>query len=112
MKLDYMSVAIGIAAGYLGRHYIGDLLGKDDAAAADAAALGAIHMNPRHMGAIHMGAIHANPNLGAYSAFARTQRGAHPAWGPEGYEYRFRQGGLSKRYGAVHLGALHLGRAR
>lgn len=103
MKLDYMSVAIGIAAGYLGRHYIGDLLGKDDAAAADAAALGAIHM----------GAIHANPrHLGAYSAFARTQRGAHPAWGPEGYEYRFRQGGLSKRYGALHLGAIHLGRTR
>lgn len=102
MKLDYMSVAIGIAAGYLGRHYIGDLLGKSDAAATDAAALGAIHM----------GAIHTNPNLGAYSAFARTQRGAHPAWGPEGYEYRFRQGGLSKRYGALHLGALHLGRAR
>lgn len=105
MKLDYMSVAIGIAAGYLGRHYIGDLLGGKEAAAIDPA--------PHELGAIHMGAIHANPrHLGAYSAFARTQRGAHPAWGPEGYEYRFRQGGLSQRYGALHLGALHLGRAR
>jgi len=115
MNIDYKSVLMGVAAGYLFREAIGQAFGsmeekeKKEAAALGALHMGAIQMNPNHMGAIqmnpnHMGAIQMNPNhmgaiqMGAihtnpHSAFARTQafpRGARPPWG----------------YGAVHMGAL------
>jgi hypothetical protein len=108
MNIDYKSVLMGVAAGYLFREAIGQAFGsteekeKKEAAALGALHMGALHMgaiqenpygaiqmNPNHMGAIQMGAIHTNP----HSAFARTQafpRGARPPWG----------------YGAVHMGAL------
>ena len=126
MKLDYMSLGLGVIAGYAFREAIGQLLsGKKDEAAAPAEDLGALHlgalqMNPQHLGALqmnpqHMGALQMNPqhmgNLPLSTGFKMNPKhmgalhlGAHSSY-DQTYNYPRAAFG-PEGFGALHLGAL------